>query len=356
MRLAENIRFYRRERSLTQEQLAEALGVTVGAVHKWEARLSQPELALIVEMADLFDVSVDVLLGVETLDHRPEACARRIRELRRAKDPAALTEAEKSLKRYPHDFALVHECAVTYRLYGIERHAGEQLRRALELQESALRLLGQNTDPEVGETSLYGETAQILLALEENEKAIDLLKKHNAAGIYSDLIGAALSCDDARLDEAAGYLSEAFVKHLSSLIRIVLATAAVYEKRGDYGSEREILLWAARTLSGLRREGRVSFLEKLGSALRVGLAYAQLKTGDADGARESLVRAKELAREFDAAPDYGAEAVRFADAAAGVSASDDLGVTAAEGVERAVEEYGDDRLRELWREIQWTET
>ena len=43
-RLAENIRAFRKQRGLTQEQLAEVLGVTVGAVHKWEKKLSVPEL------------------------------------------------------------------------------------------------------------------------------------------------------------------------------------------------------------------------------------------------------------------------------------------------------------------------
>lgn len=63
MMLAENIRTFRKERSLTQEQLAEALGVTTGAVYKWEAKLSIPELDLIVEMANFFGTSVDTLLG-----------------------------------------------------------------------------------------------------------------------------------------------------------------------------------------------------------------------------------------------------------------------------------------------------
>ena len=37
--LAENIRAFRKERRLTQEQFAEAMGVTVGSVYKWETLL-----------------------------------------------------------------------------------------------------------------------------------------------------------------------------------------------------------------------------------------------------------------------------------------------------------------------------
>ena len=79
IKLAESIRTFRKERSLTQEQLAEVLGVTVGAVYKWEAGLSTPELPLIVEMADFFDTSIDVLLGYILKDNRIDATARRLR-------------------------------------------------------------------------------------------------------------------------------------------------------------------------------------------------------------------------------------------------------------------------------------
>ena len=44
-KLAENIRAFRKQRLLTQEQLAEVLGVTTGAVYKWEAKLSQFDVA-----------------------------------------------------------------------------------------------------------------------------------------------------------------------------------------------------------------------------------------------------------------------------------------------------------------------
>ena len=98
IRLAENIRALRKQKQLTQEQLAEVLGVTVGAVHKWEAKLSVPELNLIMEMADFFDTSVDVLLGYEMKDNRLAATVQRIKEYRHNKDRSGLIEAEKALK------------------------------------------------------------------------------------------------------------------------------------------------------------------------------------------------------------------------------------------------------------------
>ena len=63
LKINENIKQCRKDRGLTQEQLAEALGVTAGAVHKWENALSLPEIAMLVEIADFFEVSVDYLLG-----------------------------------------------------------------------------------------------------------------------------------------------------------------------------------------------------------------------------------------------------------------------------------------------------
>lgn len=50
--ISENIKNLRKAHSLTQEQLAETLGVTVGAVYKWESGLSIPEVKLIMEIAD----------------------------------------------------------------------------------------------------------------------------------------------------------------------------------------------------------------------------------------------------------------------------------------------------------------
>ena len=137
MKLAENIRAYRRARSLTQEQLAEVLGVTV---YKWEARLSLPELNLLIEMADFFDVSVDALLGYEMKGNRPgaprwpgwSAAATPGKD-----DRQGLAEAEKALKKYPHDFAGGVRTAAS--LYLCLRRVGPG--RPAAVVQRALRLL-----------------------------------------------------------------------------------------------------------------------------------------------------------------------------------------------------------------------
>lgn len=94
-KLAENIRTFRKQRALTQEQLAEVLGVTVGAVYKWEARLSQPELSTIMELADFFDTSVDVLLGYELKDNRLRATAARLKSISPTRMKPALPRRKK---------------------------------------------------------------------------------------------------------------------------------------------------------------------------------------------------------------------------------------------------------------------
>ena len=97
----------RREQNLTQEQLAQQLGVSNKTISKWENGLSQPELAIIVELSDLFDTSVDVLLGYEMKDNRRQTTADRLRRYQTEKDRTGLAEAEKALQKYPNDFEIV---------------------------------------------------------------------------------------------------------------------------------------------------------------------------------------------------------------------------------------------------------
>ena len=61
--LGKRIVMHRKRLGLTQEQLAERVRVSAQAVSKWENNLSCPDISVLPELADVFDISLDELLG-----------------------------------------------------------------------------------------------------------------------------------------------------------------------------------------------------------------------------------------------------------------------------------------------------
>lgn len=66
--LAKNICRYRKEKGLTQEELAKMLGLSYQAVSKWETGQTFPDITLLPRLSQLFDISVDKLLGYSSYD------------------------------------------------------------------------------------------------------------------------------------------------------------------------------------------------------------------------------------------------------------------------------------------------
>lgn len=65
----------RKERNLTQRELAEALHVTDKAVSKWERGAGCPDISLLEPLAEALELSVDQLLTYQTAPEEPEAAA-----------------------------------------------------------------------------------------------------------------------------------------------------------------------------------------------------------------------------------------------------------------------------------------
>lgn len=65
MTIGSTIKKLRRERDITQEQLAEYLGITASAISQWETDRVMPDVTQLPILANIFEVSTDVLLGVD---------------------------------------------------------------------------------------------------------------------------------------------------------------------------------------------------------------------------------------------------------------------------------------------------
>ncbi len=63
--LGKRLQQFRKRVNLTQEEVATKLNITSQAVSKWENDVSAPDISLLVEISDMFAVTVDELLGKE---------------------------------------------------------------------------------------------------------------------------------------------------------------------------------------------------------------------------------------------------------------------------------------------------
>lgn len=83
--IGSNIKYYRKQLGLTQEELAGQLFVTSQAVSKWESDAGLPDTAQIVPLAKVLNISTDALFGLEQGNYDAVTAAKvnvKFRELR----------------------------------------------------------------------------------------------------------------------------------------------------------------------------------------------------------------------------------------------------------------------------------
>lgn len=102
MNIGENIYELRKANKLTQEQLAEKLGVSEQAVSKWENGICSPDVSLFPRMAELFCVSIDRIFGFYRYSYEDE-----VKKIIKSADDSMDTYKEieiisEGLKRYPN--------------------------------------------------------------------------------------------------------------------------------------------------------------------------------------------------------------------------------------------------------------
>lgn len=129
MSLGKVIRKYRKIRNLTQEEMAQRLGVTAPAVNKWENENSYPDILLLAPIARLLGISLDTLLSF-----REELTTEEINGIIREADQKLKEESyedafrwvKKKLEEYPNCEQLILNLAVLFEAQRIVQEIPEE--------------------------------------------------------------------------------------------------------------------------------------------------------------------------------------------------------------------------------------
>ena len=117
MSLGKVIRKYRKNRNLTQEEMAGRLGVTASAVNKWENENSYPDITLLAPIARLLDISLDTLLSFRedlTTEEINEIVCEADSKLKEESYDEAFLWAKKKLEQYPNCEELILNIAIIF--------------------------------------------------------------------------------------------------------------------------------------------------------------------------------------------------------------------------------------------------
>lgn len=116
MQIGEVIRRHRKERNMTQEEMAERLGVTAPAVCKWESGQAYPDITLLVPLARLLSVDLNSLLSFEEKPDKKEIDSL-VQEISRIAAQQGFEqgfcEAGRKIKEYPNCYELILGLAST---------------------------------------------------------------------------------------------------------------------------------------------------------------------------------------------------------------------------------------------------
>ncbi|MCR5299557.1 MAG: hypothetical protein K6D92_01515, partial [Erysipelotrichaceae bacterium] len=263
----------------------------------------------------------------------------------------ALVEAEKALKKYPNSFEVVHGCAQVYAFFGVGSKDRAETRRALELYEQAKLLISQNHDPRISEQTISGEMASAWMLLGEGERCIELLKKNNAGGIYSDKIGMMLALNLKRHGEAEPFLAEAMLLSTLGLVDSVIGYALVLSSRREYADAKRMLSGLIAYLESFKEGEKADFTDKIMAGMYTVMAYIHTLEGQSEEAAGFLRAVLAAVRKFDATPDYGIRTLRYTAHLTDVILNDALGATAADSIGTILDLLGNQELSGNWKEL-----
>ena len=339
--LAENIRRYRKERGMTQEELAEKLNLTLGTISKWERGSSEPELTYLMQLAQIFHVSLDALLGFSIRSNNADVLIEKIEKLENAREfEAAIKECEAALLIYPNHFRVVYQVAKTYNLIGIVMLDKEALRTAIQHYQHSLDLFVQNTDPHFNAIEIQNRIAQCYLSLEETQKGIEELKKNNVCGINDADIAINMIAMLKQDAEGIKYARKAFGAQVATMITVLFALMTYYinEKEPEQGIFTAN--WTIHFLKMLKkRESEIAAMDKYITSTILISAIFQDALGNWEQAMSTIQEAIRCAEAFDKEPCFNTKNLIFMEEIKEGYVYDSLGITAKQGLVRLLDEF-----------------
>lgn len=174
MSIGSTIKRLRREQDITQEQLAEYLGITSRAVSQWECDRTAPDISQLPALCHIFNVSSDLLLGID-LENKNVEISKYLDEANNLLKDGNFSERSKLLreanKKFPRDYKIMNLLANSL----VSEYSRKGIKEYEEVFELCNRILAECTDS----TTRYEATRTLAIAYDYADMEDEMLKLAN---------------------------------------------------------------------------------------------------------------------------------------------------------------------------------
>lgn len=235
----------RRAKNMTQENLADMVGVTAAAVSKWETNASYPDITLLPPLARALGMTVDTLLDFHAAptDDEVRAITDRLHEVFSGQGfDAGRSAAEAILREFPSSGSLKLIVGGMYYHYltSALNRAGNTEQAAEEISEQCLALFeqGERQTEDVGEKlvakMLRINTLTILSRYGEAEQLIEELPAKQI--VDPDVLRLNLYLAQDKLEDAERLSRRALLIHVDEVSVALMNLATVARRKKDFAA------------------------------------------------------------------------------------------------------------------------
>ena len=315
LEIGKKIRLLRKKNDVTQDRLAEHLGVTPQAVSRWESGVCYPDMNALPAIADYFSVSMDELLCYNNTQKNTrvkEYLAEAEHLLDRDRVIDALELLRRAMADIPSDYSLQLETAGVLSLYAdllSESGRGERAEAAVRAALSEAVSLCRHILVDCTDDRLRDETKKTLCdiyahQLSDNEQALEIAAQLHSLSCSEEIIKATVLTGDVAFDQAQRNLilfADNIWWHLYNL-------ACVPDIAGEHYTAREqiaILEKGVSLMELIFDDTPLFYADRLANSYRQ-LAMLHLSLGESAAALDAFERMAAAAVAYDERP---AEAV-----------------------------------------------
>ncbi len=302
--IGENLKKQRKLRELTQEQLADILGVSFQSVSKWERGEVYPDVELLPTIAEYFGITVDELMGTKEI--HDAADVKKILDKVKENVSKGLIEENikllaEAVKVHPNNYELLAQYALNLTFVAIDSESEESRQNNLKAVQIAERILAECTDPEI-RNIMQGELCIYYRNLGEDDKALEAAGKLPSMWKSREIVQMNIFKGDDLVK-----LTQSNVYQLTNIMFLCLQTMADINAKDNpkltWEQRIEILRKAITIIDIVFDKGDYITMAHNLSILHRDIAEVSMRAGNFELALESLEKSAEYAAYMDELPD-----------------------------------------------------